>query len=170
VAQATGKSGRFTLAIVDGPAPGDHLVEVDEVRIFLDAAASSRLASWVLDVERHFGKLRFVLRPRTGESPRAPDALPPSTGGPSTVPRRDVERPTEQPQPDFARGQRQRTGSPVHGDARPDFARGQRERPRSVGEYERRHPDFARGQERQSELTPEHQRRGSFATGQEADA
>jgi Fe-S cluster assembly iron-binding protein IscA len=157
---------RFSVALVDNPAPDDEIVELDGIRVFLDTTAASVLDNRILDAKpKQGGGARFVVEARPAAATTVSTSARAEPEAHRAEPDPDPEnRPADDGsnRPDFARGQhqeRERVGE----EPNPDFARGQRELDEPAG-AERDRPDFARGQDHDD--TPEHWRRGSFATGQ----
>jgi len=58
----------FDPSVVDGPEPGDEVVESGGARVFLDEAAAEALADQVLDVHSHGEHVHFEFLPQGGEA------------------------------------------------------------------------------------------------------
>jgi Fe-S cluster assembly iron-binding protein IscA len=164
---------RFTVAMVDGPLPGDEVVARGGTRVFLDSTAAAVVANRVLDTQpKEGGGARFVLNARPTAAPDGNGGRPErhlapmeSEGRRGPFDTAPDDNAIDATSPDFARGQRHLSGS-AGDEPYPDFARGQRELVGMAAGSERSRPDFARGQDSDDDDDAEHRRRGSFATGQ----
>jgi iron-sulfur cluster assembly protein len=67
ISRATTPDGQegLALALSDGPAPDDAVVEGDGARVYIDSAAATILDDKVLDAEVDGGQVGFMLRDHT---------------------------------------------------------------------------------------------------------
>ena len=64
VAEEVDGEFELELSVVDAPIEGDHVVEQDGVRVFLDATAAEALTDVELDAEAHDDHFHFAFNER----------------------------------------------------------------------------------------------------------